>query len=426
MRRTGCFLVGFLAAGLATTAMLAPLEARPRFGPRAVFGILGAPFGMFRRVIRPRVHRPHAYSNASRTRAVTEAVRRRGRGASALAGLVSAVWAGSQFWPSGFGDAVAYAAGESDATARFWSGGFADALAALVTPETKLESRRRGVADAGVAADGKTAGGKTAGDKSADREAAGGEAAAETTGAAPTPRPAACMDAGADAVAALARRLDERLAPKPDQEAAFAAFRQSLATAREDLRDPCPQSAADAAATGMPARLAAMRERLWAIQSAALALRGPFADLYGVLDDTQKKALDSAAASTLTAATDTAQAARRGDMPVVAAQICHMQAQAASARTAARIRAAVAPTPEQEAPFRTLTETSAGMAKLAVASCPAEPPATALARFDAVLSRLDAMLYAIVVVTTPLDVFYGSLSDDQKARFDGLGGRAES
>jgi hypothetical protein len=43
-----------------------------------------------------------------------------------------------------------------------------------------------------------------------------------------------------------------------------------------------------------------------------------------------------------------------------------------------------------------------------------------------VLSRLDAMLYAIVVVTTPLDVFYGSLSDDQKARFDGLGGRAES
>jgi hypothetical protein len=406
MGRAGCFLVGLMAAGLATVAMLAPSEARPRFGPRAVFGILGAPLGMFRRVIRPRVHRPHAYSNTGRARAITHAARRGGRGATALALAVPAVWAGSQFWPGGFGDAAAYAVGEPDATARFWSGGFADVLAALVTPEAKVASRRRSVADA--------------------RLAAGGSAAGETTGAAATPPPAACRESGADSLAALSRRLDERLAQKPDQQAAFAAFRQALATAGEDLGETCPQTAADDIPASMPARLAAMRERLWAIQSAALALRGPFADLYGVLDDAQKETLDGVIAPARTATADADKTARRGEAPVVAAQICHMQAQAASTRTAARIRAAVALTPEQEAPFRTLTETSAGMAKLAVASCPAEPPGSALARFDAVLSRLDAMLYAIVVVATPLDVFYGSLSDEQKARFDALGRRAES
>jgi hypothetical protein len=406
MRRTGCFLVGLLAAGVATVATLAPSEARPRFGPRAVFGILGAPFGIFRRVIRPRIHRPHAYPNAGRARAITHAARRGGRGAAALALAAPAVWAGSLFWPQGFGDAAAYAVGEPGATARFWTGGFADVVAGLVTPpgpEDKGESRRRGIADA--------------------RSTAGGEA--ETTGAAPAPLGAACAASGADALAALGRRIEERLAPKPGQEAAFAAFRRSLAAVGEGLGDSCRDAASDAAAT-MPARLAAMRERLWAIQSAALALRGPFADLYGALDETQKKALDGAVAADAGAAADATKTPRRGETPVIAAQICHMQAEAASARTAARIRAAVAPTPEQEAPLRTLTETSAGMAKLAVASCPAEPPANALARFDAVLTRLDAMLYAIVVVTTPLDVFYGSLSDDQKARFDALAGRAET
>ncbi|MDQ2079258.1 Spy/CpxP family protein refolding chaperone [Xanthobacteraceae bacterium Astr-EGSB] len=398
MGRTGCFLVGVMAAGFATVAMLAPSEARPRFGPRAVFGILGAPLGMFRRVIRPRVHRPHPYPHAGRSRALTRAA----RPGAALALAVPTAWAGSLFWPHGFGDAAAYAVGEPRAAARFWGGGFADVLAGLVAPavpEAKVESRRRGVAAARLAE-------------------------GETTGAAATPPSATCPASDVDALTALARRLEERLAPKPGQEAVFAAFRQALATAGEDLGDSCPPAASDDAPASTPARLAAMRERLWAIQSAALALRGPFADLYDALDDTQKKTLDGVIA--LAPAADAAKMARRGEAPVIAAQICHMQAQAAAERTATRIRAAVTLTPGQEAPFRTLTETSAGMAKLAVASCPAEPPGSALARFDAVLSRLDAMLYAIVVVATPLDVFYGSLSEEQKARFDALGGRVES
>jgi hypothetical protein len=350
---------------------------------------------MFRRVIRPRVHRSHAYPNAGRARAITHAARRGGRGAAALALAAPAAWAGALFWPGGFGDAADYAVGEPGATARFWGGGFADVLSALVTPEAKVEGRRRSVADARLAE-------------------------GETTGAAATPRAATCPMSDVDALTALARRLEERLVPKPGQEAAFAALRQALARAGEDLGDSCPPAASDNAQASTPARLAAMRGRLWAIQSAALALRGPFADFYGVLDDAQKKELDGAIAL------DADKTAHRSEAPVVAAQICHMQAEAASTRTAARIRAAVALTPEQEASFRTLAETSAGMAKLAVASCPAEPPGSALARFDAILTRLDSMLYAIVVVATPLDVFYGSLSEDQKARFDALGGRAES
>jgi hypothetical protein len=102
-----------------------------------------------------------------------------------------------------------------------------------------------------------------------------------------------------------------------------------------------------------------------------------------------------------------------------------MQAQAGE-RTVERITNSVNPTAEQQEPLKTLTEISAGMAKLMIASCPAEPPATATARLDAVLARLDAMLYAVVVTATPLQGFYASLTDEQKARFDALGGRPES
>lgn len=379
MRRTGLFQIAVAVVGVATLAMLTPAESRPRFGPRAVFGLLGAPLGLFGRALRP--HRHHL---PARSGSVVNAT----RGAAALAG---AVWIGPLFWPNGFTDMSAYAAGESGAGMRFWSGGFADLLDALMTPpapEPRLSRRDRAITEARADASG-------------------------TMGAAIAPRPPACATASADSMTALARRLEERVAPKDSQQAAFAILRQSLAKASEDLA--CP-TAAEAAMTA-PARLAAMRERLWAIQSAALVVRQPFADFYASLDDGQKKSLDDVTA---------ARPARRARAASGAAAICARAAATASARAPARIRAGVSLRADQEAPVRTLIETSAGMAQFMVATCPTEPPATALARFDAVLARLDAMLYAISVVATPLDVFYGSLDDDQRARFDALGRRSES
>jgi hypothetical protein len=48
-------------------------------------------------------------------------------------------------------------------------------------------------------------------------------------------------------------------------------------------------------------------------------------------------------------------------------------------------------------------------------------PTTPPARVEILRLRLDAMLEAVRLVRPPLDTFYGSLSDEQKARFNALG-----
>lgn len=54
-------------------------------------------------------------------------------------------------------------------------------------------------------------------------------------------------------------------------------------------------------------------------------------------------------------------------------------------------------------------------------SCQSENANTPPARLAAVGKRLDTMLQAVKTVRTPLDSFYGSLNDEQKASFDAIG-----
>jgi hypothetical protein len=46
-------------------------------------------------------------------------------------------------------------------------------------------------------------------------------------------------------------------------------------------------------------------------------------------------------------------------------------------------------------------------------------PGTPVERLDAADRRLNAMLYAVVTLRAPLDGFYASLTDEQKARMSG-------
>jgi hypothetical protein len=54
------------------------------------------------------------------------------------------------------------------------------------------------------------------------------------------------------------------------------------------------------------------------------------------------------------------------------------------------------------------------------ATCPAEPPASPPARIAALATRLDTMLNAVGLVHAPLNDFYNSLSDEQKAQFNSI------
>ena len=132
MSRPGLFRASLLAAVAATlwTLLPSPAEARPRFGPRAVFGILGVPLGMFGRIARPRAH---AYRHRAARHGISRAQQAR-RGAAALALAGAPTWLGATFWSTGYDDLTSYVAGSAGADLRFWSGGFADVVAALVTP----------------------------------------------------------------------------------------------------------------------------------------------------------------------------------------------------------------------------------------------------------------------------------------------------
>ena len=68
-----------------------------------------------------------------------------------------------------------------------------------------------------------------------------------------------------------------------------------------------------------------------------------------------------------------------------------------------------------------LKEASVKAADILKASCRSEQPLTPTGRLAALEERLNTVLQALELVQAPLDNFYNSLSDEQKARFNRLG-----
>lgn len=408
MRRSR-FLLLVIGGLVASLAIGESTDARPRLP--AVFGLLGVPFGLLGHPGHLRAH--HAYRYRS-----TRHVIARGRGhrgvavAAAAAGGVGAAalasrtaWSGPVFWPTAYDDMFGYVVRPSDLS--FWSGGFADVLGGVFGQPGSEERGSARTRSAVVAA-------------ADDRTTGAGNSTSE-------PRP--CGTLTARTVDDLMTQISVTVEPKPAQQAAMNELHAALSRAADDLRSACLH------VTPLTplARLDAMQHRLWAMQSAVLSVRAPFAKLVATLDDDQKARLDG---SSVTAAPERSadmpnmrrRARHRQDQPNppngsngTPVQICFMQSRAAGAPPSEQIGERVRPNDDQQMGLTTLTETSGNMTKLMLASCPEKRPANALARIDAVLGRLEAMLYAISVVNPPLQNFYSGLTDEQKARFNSLG-----
>ena len=71
--------------------------------------------------------------------------------------------------------------------------------------------------------------------------------------------------------------------------------------------------------------------------------------------------------------------------------------------------------------LKDLKEASAKAADLLKANCGSEQPLTPTGRLVAMEERLNAIVQALDLVQAPLEKFYNSLSDEQKARFNRLG-----
>jgi hypothetical protein len=90
----------------------------------------------------------------------------------------------------------------------------------------------------------------------------------------------------------------------------------------------------------------------------------------------------------------------------------------------AQIASAVMPTAEQQALLDELKAAAAQAADSLKASCPQAAMLTPTGRLAAMLARLEITLNASRTVHEPLMKFYESLTDEQKARFNGLGPNA--
>jgi hypothetical protein len=85
-----------------------------------------------------------------------------------------------------------------------------------------------------------------------------------------------------------------------------------------------------------------------------------------------------------------------------------------------RIERMVQPDDAQRNAYRDLHAAVAQAGELLKANCPTYRPLTPVVRLEAMEQRLEAMLKAVDAVHPALAKFYGSLSDEQKERFNRL------
>jgi hypothetical protein len=85
------------------------------------------------------------------------------------------------------------------------------------------------------------------------------------------------------------------------------------------------------------------------------------------------------------------------------------------------IEARLHPNDIQRAALKRLQDANAGAVDILNADCQPDDATTPPARLDAVQGRLAALQQAVYLVSTALENFYATLSDEQKAQFEAIG-----
>jgi LTXXQ motif family protein len=204
-------------------------------------------------------------------------------------------------------------------------------------------------------------------------------------------------------------RITQRIELNDQQRGLLENLKNATANAVDQMKSSCPTDF-----PGTPTgRLAAMRARIDSMLKALSTVQPALERFYDSLSDEQKARFDA-----IPEEPRRSRAAARTD----ASQVCNTQA--AGRFPIERIRSAIQPTQDQEAALDALDESSRKAAERLKADCDSDLNLTAPARVDAMARRLKTTLDALDTVQPALDRFYGTLSDEQKARFNRLARRA--
>jgi hypothetical protein len=102
------------------------------------------------------------------------------------------------------------------------------------------------------------------------------------------------------------------------------------------------------------------------------------------------------------------------------AQSCDDEAAEVTGWPIDQIAAAVQPTEEQSKQLDDLGNAVVKASGVVKSNCPTTVSFTPTGRLDAMQQRLQGLVQAVNIVSEPLDKFYDSLSDEQKARFNSI------
>lgn len=116
----------------------------------------------------------------------------------------------------------------------------------------------------------------------------------------------------------------------------------------------------------------------------------------------------------------------RAGKPASMAQICTQPSAGLTDFPIERIAETVQPTDAQKALLDTLKNATAKAVDILQSACPTDLPSTPVGRMQAQEKRLEAMVAAVDAVRVPLQEFYNSLSDEQKARFNAVESNPEA
>jgi hypothetical protein len=324
-------------------------------------------------------------------------------------------WAGPVFWPYAYTDIYCGAFWDCGYGAPFWDYGYGDIYGAMFWPFAyDLLASYLPALTSGYGYGGYGGYGGAAYASNRYRHASRTYARSDT-GALPSPdqRAQMCGQDTRDVVGLPSDQIQELISPTPDQQAALNDFINASVAAAQTIKSACP-TAIPFTPTG---RLEAMEQRMGAMAQAVSVLQGPLDRFWNTLSDEQKARLSTAG---------TAQDQQHAQQNTNGQRSVALGCNAATTATqwpGSLIEKAVHPDALQQAKLDALKQAGDQAADELANACPSELPSTPPDRLVAIGKRLEVMKRTVSSVRVALADFYRSLSDEQKAQFNTIGGQ---
>ena len=208
------------------------------------------------------------------------------------------------------------------------------------------------------------------------------------------------------------QRIAELVQPDQAQQSALNDLKDATANAINALQSECPNEL-PSTPTG---RLAAMNKRIGTMLAALNIVQPPLQRFYDSLSDEQK-----ARFNVINTDAQASSSPRDGNRSTDLTQLCGDQVAKTINVPIDRIAQVIKPTDAQRGALDALNAATTKAADFLKTNCPTAEPLTPPARVAAMEQRLKTMLEAVKIVEPALENFYGSLTDEQKARFNQLG-----